>query len=594
MKKIISILFLCILFPLSMFAQKELAADNWYTFEAGERYKGYMHQKVEMDAEFYYITTTSKLKTKDGEVFMVDMNAVHAIDKYLTMQSFNADVIDAGFQYQVDGTVEQENDSLIWSIVATTDGEPNIEKTETTASSTVDFFSRYFLLTQLDYTETGRILSFNSMETDELNYKENHYIDYVGDEVLIIEGQPVNTKKLTCNGYGSRESTYWLTEDKQLVKVLLDGYKVITKCKKEDIDAKLFAQTLGVNAQTATTDPGVVINGVKWATRNVDAPGTFAATPESTGKFYQWNRKTAWDATGSATGWDSTIPKGSIWEKANDPSPVGWHVPTKEEMLKLLETKKVSDEWVVQNGITGRKFTDKATGASLFLPAVGCRDYRDGTRSDKTDISGYYWRNTQSVLFSPFTFLFIENNEDGNDFYLANGQSLRPVATTEQDNWQEITSFDEIIGRWENTTMVEIPATEAVPASSIDITLAIEYSKSSNDSTEVTLGIKIDCDDFLTDIVSALNSQTGQSISKETLWEHLSINDMITINSGTFDAVVKKPYYIALFRTNYVETNSAREAWMNADKSQIKVLVDETSSVITGNARDGEWILHRK
>ena len=41
----------------------------------------------------------------------------------------------------------------------------------------------------------------------------------------------------------------------------------------------------------------VIINGVKWATCNVDAPGTFAAAPESAGMFYQWNRKIGWSAT---------------------------------------------------------------------------------------------------------------------------------------------------------------------------------------------------------------------------------------------------------------------------------------------------------
>ena len=36
-----------------------------------------------------------------------------------------------------------------------------------------------------------------------------------------------------------------------------------------------------------THDEGVVINGVRWATRNVDMPGTFAPTPESFGMHYQ-------------------------------------------------------------------------------------------------------------------------------------------------------------------------------------------------------------------------------------------------------------------------------------------------------------------
>jgi len=33
-------------------------------------------------------------------------------------------------------------------------------------------------------------------------------------------------------------------------------------------------------------DEGVIIDGVKWATRNVDVPGTFASSPEAPGMFY--------------------------------------------------------------------------------------------------------------------------------------------------------------------------------------------------------------------------------------------------------------------------------------------------------------------
>ena len=41
-------------------------------------------------------------------------------------------------------------------------------------------------------------------------------------------------------------------------------------------------------------DPGVLINGVRWATRNVDAPGTFTTAPENAGMLYQWNRRVGW------------------------------------------------------------------------------------------------------------------------------------------------------------------------------------------------------------------------------------------------------------------------------------------------------------
>jgi len=162
-----------------------------------------------------------------------------------------------------------------------------------------------------------------------------------------------------------------------------------------------------------TTDSGVIINGVKWATRNVDKPGTFAANPEDAGMFYQWNRKIGWSATdpiinsNGGTSWDATVPEGSKWEKTNDPSPIGWRIPTLEELQTLLDTDKVNQKWTTENGIYGTRFTDKATGNSIFLPAVGNRNDSDGALFFAGS-GGAYWSsmahgvgraNTYSLAF---------------------------------------------------------------------------------------------------------------------------------------------------------------------------------------------------
>lgn len=140
---------------------------------------------------------------------------------------------------------------------------------------------------------------------------------------------------------------------------------------------------------------GVLINGVRWSTRNVDVPGTFVASPESIGKLYQWNRKKAWAATGKKVfGWDRSIPSGTTWEVQNDPSPAGWRVPTLNEITKLLDVDKVRRERTKLNGVCGLKFIDKASGNSIFLPAVGYRYNGDGTLRS-TDSSGNYWSKTQ-------------------------------------------------------------------------------------------------------------------------------------------------------------------------------------------------------
>jgi len=173
-------------------------------------------------------------------------------------------------------------------------------------------------------------------------------------------------------------------------------------------------------------ETGVVINGVTWATRNVDAFGTFAAAPESSGMFYQWNRPTAWATTGSVSGWDSSTPTGTTWEAANDPSPAGWHVPTKADFDKLLDATKVDFAWTTENGISGGRFTDKTTSNNIFLPAVGNRRYDNGALN-YIGTYGYYGCSTeQSSSFAYYLFFsssaaFLDNASK------TCGYSVRPV-----------------------------------------------------------------------------------------------------------------------------------------------------------------------
>ena len=81
--------------------------------------------------------------------------------------------------------------------------------------------------------------------------------------------------------------------------------------------------------------------------------------------------------------------------KDNDSSPAGWRVFTSDEINTLLDTDKVSNEWITQNSITGRKFTDKTTGNSIFLPAAGYRYGIDGTFY-YVGSYGFYWSSMQN------------------------------------------------------------------------------------------------------------------------------------------------------------------------------------------------------
>ena len=169
---------------------------------------------------------------------------------------------------------------------------------------------------------------------------------------------------------------------------------------------------------TDVYNAGVIINDIIWAKCNVDAPGTFAATPEAPGMFYQWNRKKGWPATGTVTGWDSSGSTGTTWEPENDPCPVNWRVPTKEELADLTNS--------------GIGWTDTPAGCtfgsgSLFLPAAGYRSYYNGSLGN-VGTHGYYWGSSVNGMYA-YNLIFSSSTvKPGYNTYSGNGCSVRCVA----------------------------------------------------------------------------------------------------------------------------------------------------------------------
>jgi len=205
---------------------------------------------------------------------------------------------------------------------------------------------------------------------------------------------------------------------------------------------------------------GVVINGIRWATRNVDHR-SFANRPEDSGSYmYMWDGEMGgtparnglgpllggypWETTVRILGWGS-YHRGIVWRPENDPSPPGWRLPTEHEIRSLLDKDKVSSEWMTLNGVQGRRYTDLATGATIFLPAAGKISYDVRTASgipmnyflnEKGD-AGYYWSSSTNTGFNANDFtayaLWFNRNEEyatNWDQYKTFMYFIRPVWAT--------------------------------------------------------------------------------------------------------------------------------------------------------------------
>ena len=146
---------------------------------------------------------------------------------------------------------------------------------------------------------------------------------------------------------------------------------------------------------SCTRCTGVMIEGVCWATRNVDYPHTFAESPESLGMLYQWGRRVGWSSSdplissNRLTTWnDEAITAGrrAIWPLDDDPCPLGWRVPTYEEMQSLLDAGNMP---YTMNGVDGFLFGTAPN--QIFLPDARVRNPIGGLSNA---VIGRYWTST--------------------------------------------------------------------------------------------------------------------------------------------------------------------------------------------------------
>lgn len=129
----------------------------------------------------------------------------------------------------------------------------------------------------------------------------------------------------------------------------------------------------------------VEVNGVKWATRNVDkrTASGFAADPSDRGMFYQWNREVGWvwkEESENLWFWDNKnktlVLNENQWNPTGDDSPnwtervcpKGWRLPTFIEIKSLIGSGSFEG---TRKGVNGTYFVGDGNGKNnklLFFP----------------------------------------------------------------------------------------------------------------------------------------------------------------------------------------------------------------------------------
>jgi hypothetical protein len=162
---------------------------------------------------------------------------------------------------------------------------------------------------------------------------------------------------------------------------------------------------IGIESQVAPTPDGAVDlalpSGVLWADKNVGA-----STPYEDGLYFSWGNvigHTGDDGYDFGTGSDGpyastpgaeltgNIAPSNTYDAARHNMGAPWRMPTVGEFQELVAN--CDSEWTDEDGVTGRRFTSRINGNSIFFPAAG---YRYGAGLYGHGSYGDYWSSSLS------------------------------------------------------------------------------------------------------------------------------------------------------------------------------------------------------
>ncbi len=238
-------------------------------------------------------------------------------------------------------------------------------------------------------------------------------IELTPTTLLLSTGE---SKQVTATIYPSgalNKDVTWESSDEDVAKVNSSGVVtalatgscaiICRACDGSGVSAECQVTVFDEDGSHAWVDLDLP-SGTLWATCNVGAD-----SPEEYGDYFAWGETVTkdeytWNSYKHCDGSRYSLTKyctessygtedgKTELEPADDAATAlwgsDWQMPSREQLLELIDSEYTTTEWTQQNGISGILVTSIANNKSIFLPAAGDRSYLSSTGVGS---DGQYW-----------------------------------------------------------------------------------------------------------------------------------------------------------------------------------------------------------
>ena len=201
---------------------KKKVENRWYTWSDGRDAKGYFHIRKTIDPKRKdeVLLTMEFIANWRGKIVSLNLEETCKNDPYLTLQRIVSLGQGEDEFSDFDATIrwpEQGHGELV-----TTKKKRQIKLG--LPRGTVGFLALFELVQGLPFKEE-EVFSFHSLEESELNLKKDHKLTYKGKQRITIGEEPAELHLFEQTGKSISPCLYWLNDEHQLVRVLMDGDK---------------------------------------------------------------------------------------------------------------------------------------------------------------------------------------------------------------------------------------------------------------------------------------------------------------------------------------------------------------------------------